>query len=73
MKRVIRTRKVGDVFVQNGKKYEVVAYDGKSPCLACDMYDGGPDNPCSTQIEVSGLCWAGMRSDNQQVIFKIKE
>lgn len=71
MKRVIRTRKVGDEFVQGGKRYEVVACE--EGCLACDMYDGGPDNPCGAEIEISGLCWAGMRSDNQQVIFKIKK
>lgn len=65
------TREVGDVFVQNGKKYEVVASEGA--CYACDMYDGGPDNPCSAEVEVSGLCWARMREDKKQVIFKLKK
>lgn len=71
MERVIRTRPVGDVFFQDGKKYEVVECEGG--CMACDMYDGAPDDPCNARVEVCGLCYYGMRSDSKKVVFREKK
>lgn len=65
----IRTRPIGDVFVMHGKKYKVVECDSAG-CQMCDMYDGAPDDPCSADIEVCGLCYKGMRKDDKQVYFK---
>ena len=68
MKRVIKTRPVGDVFTHEGRMYEVVACD--RGCRACDMYEGTPDDPCVSEIEVCGLCTGQMRSDGVDVVFR---
>lgn len=70
MKRVIKTRPIGDVFIQDGKEYEVIECD--QDCLACDMYDGAPDDACTGDIEVCGLCYKSMRNDDKSVVFKLR-
>lgn len=71
MKRVIKTRPVGDVFVQDGKEYVVTECD--RGCMACDMYEGGPGDVCAAEVEVVGFCYRGMRSDGKDVVFNLKK
>ena len=66
-KMIIRTRPVGDVFLWNGKRFEVVACnDG---CLGCGMFDR-MDGECLADIEVCGLCFHGMRTDDKNIVFR---
>lgn len=69
-KQVIRTRQIGDVFQQGGRSYEVVEVDQSNGCRGCGMNIGTIDEPCTADIEVCGLCYKSMRSDNKSVIFK---
>lgn len=69
-KQVIRTRQIGDVFQQGGRSYEVVEVDQSNGCRGCGMNIGTIDEPCIADIEVCGLCYQSMRSDNKSVIFK---
>ena len=68
-KMVIRTRPVGDVFLWNGKRFEVVACD--DGCYGCSFYerDERGEQECLADIEVCGLCFHGMRTDNKSVVF----
>lgn len=68
-KPVIRTRPIGDVFKQGGRSYEVVEVDQSNGCRGCGMNIGTIDEPCIADIEVCGLCYKSMRSDNKSVIF----
>lgn len=70
MKTVIRTRPVGDVFVWNGKRYEVVACDDE--CLGCGFYERDERGKmlCLADIVVCGLCFYGMRTDDKNVVFR---
>lgn len=69
-KQVIRTRQIGDVFQQGGRSYEVVEVNQSNGCRGCGMNIGTIDEPCIADIEVCGLCYKSMRSDNKSVIFK---
>lgn len=70
MKRVIKSRPIGDVFVMDGKEYEVMECD--NGCFACDMFDGAPDDACMADIEICGLCCRPMRNDEKNVVFKLR-
>ena len=65
-KMVIRTRPVGDVFLWNGKRFEVVACDGG--CWSCSMFD--VKGECLADVEVCGLCFHGMRTDDKNIVFR---
>lgn len=69
-KPVIRTRPIGDVFQKGRRSYEVVEVDQSNGCRGCGMNIGTIDEPCTADIEVFGLCYKSMRSDNKSVIFK---
>lgn len=71
MKRVIKTRPVGDVFAHEGREYVVTECD--RGCMACDMYEGAPDDACVSDIEVCGMCVSQLRSDGKDVVFVMKE
>lgn len=66
-KMVIRTRQVGDVFLWKKQRFEVV--ESESGCLGCGMYEL-LEPGCVADIEVCGLCYKGMRSDNKSVVFR---
>ena len=64
---VIRTRPVGDVFLWNGQRFEVV--ENENGCLGCDMFDAF-DAECVADIEVCGLCYKSMRTDSKSMVFR---
>lgn len=63
----IRTRKVGETFLMDGKKYKVVEREDGG-CQVCDLYKG--ILPCSGDMEVCGFCYKDFRTDNISVVFK---
>ena len=65
-KQIIRTRPIGYVFNQNGKKYKVCKGKG---CDGCDFFKEG-NKTCNARIDLAGLCFHGMRSDGVDVVFK---
>lgn len=66
-KSIFITRKIGEIFKWKGDNYRVV--EDKKGCLNCDMYEGRPCK-CVADIDVCGLCYARIRSDNKNVVFK---
>lgn len=68
MRKVIRTREMGEQFKIGESAYRVEEpTDEMRPCSECDFCDG--DN-CLARGEVVGFCYKGMRNDNRQAIFK---
>ena len=66
----IKTRKIGEQFIMDGVLYEVRdAVNTEDPCLDCSL-NNGKGLICSGDTGVMGFCYAGMRSDDKQVIFK---
>ena len=66
----IKTRKIGEQFIMDGVIYEVTeAVNTEDPCLDCSL-NNGKGLICSGDTGVMGFCYAGMRSDDKQVIFK---
>ena len=66
----IKTRKIGEQFIMDGVLYEVVEADNtEDPCLNCSL-NNGKGLICSGDTGVIGFCYAGMRSDDKQVVFK---
>ena len=66
----IKTRKIGEQFIMDGVLYEVAeAVNTEDPCLNCSL-NNGKGLICSGDTGVMGFCYAGMRSDDKQVIFK---
>lgn len=66
----IKTREVGEQFTMRGVLYEVAeAINTEDSCLDCSL-NNGRGLICSGDTGVMGFCYAGMRSDNKQVIFK---
>ena len=54
----------------DGRRYEVAeAINTEDPCLDCSL-NNGKGLICSGDTGVMGFCYAGMRSDDKQVIFK---
>ena len=70
MGKSIKTRTVGEQFTMGGILYEVAeAFNTEDPCLDCSL-NNGRGLICSGDTGVMGFCYAGMRSDDKQVIFK---
>ena len=70
MGKSIKTRTVGEQFTMGGILYEVAeAFNTEDPCLDCSL-NNGRGLVCSGETGVMGFCYAGMRSDDKQVIFK---
>lgn len=66
----IKTREIGEQFNMGGILYEVAeAFNEEDPCLDCSL-NNGKGLICSGDTGVMGFCYAGMRSDDKQVIFK---
>ena len=66
----IKTREIGEQFNMGGVLYEVAeAFNEEDPCLDCSL-NNGRGLVCSGDTCVMGFCYAGMRSDNKQVVFK---
>ena len=66
----IKTREIGERFNMDGVLYEVAeAANIEDPCLDCSL-NNGRGLICSGDTGVMGFCYAGMRSDEKQVIFK---
>ena len=66
----IKTRDIGERFRMGGVMYEVAeAFNTEDPCLDCSL-NNGRGLICSGDTGVMGFCYAGMRSDDKQVIFK---
>ena len=66
----IKTREIGEQFNMGGVLYEVAeAFNEEDPCLDCSL-NNGKGLICSGDTGVMGFCYAGMRSDDKQVIFK---
>lgn len=54
----------------DGVIYEVAeAVNTEDPCLNCSL-NNGRGLICSGNTEIMGFCYAGIRTDNKQVIFK---
>lgn len=70
MGKSIKTRTVGEQFTMGDILYEVAeAFNTEDPCLDCSL-NNGRGLICSGDTGVMGFCYAGMRSDDKQVIFK---
>lgn len=66
----IKTRDIGERFRMGGVMYEVAeAVNTEDPCLDCSL-NNGKGLICSGDTGVMGFCYAGMRSDDKQVVFK---
>lgn len=66
----IRTREMGSRFKFGGVTYEVAEPTGEGcACWECAFYDGSRCGDI-VPIDVLGLCFRGMRSDDRQAIFK---
>ena len=66
----IKTRRIGEQFNMGGVFYEVAeAFNEEDPCLDCSL-NNGRGLVCLGDTCVMGFCYAGMRSDNKQVVFK---
>lgn len=55
-------RKVGEIFIYNGKLYQVVKSSG---CIECDFAD-----ECYTKSYITGKCGGSSRLDKTNVVFK---
>lgn len=55
-------RKVGEIFIYNGKLYQVVKSSG---CIGCDFAD-----ECYTKSYIIGKCGGSSRLDKTNVVFK---
>lgn len=66
---MIKTRKIGEVFIDKGLKYQCVKGDGCKDCAFCVVPEEG-GMICTGAISVTGYCSALFRSDGEFVIFK---
>lgn len=67
---MIKTRKIGKIFVYHGQKYQCVKGYG---CKNCDfsVKREGVVITCSVELSDSGFCSEVFRSDGENVIFKL--
>ena len=66
----IKTRDIGERFRMGGVMYEVVEADNtEDSCLNCSL-NNGKGLICSGDTGVMGFCYAGLSSDDKQVVFK---
>lgn len=67
---MIKERKIGEVFVDRGLKYQCVKGVYCKDCAYCVVPEG-KGVICAGALCVTGLCTALFRSDGENVIFKL--
>lgn len=65
----IKMREIGERFKMDGVLYEVVEAVADDPCDGCSLQNE-KGLVCRGDVGVTGLCYAGMRRDDKQVVFK---
>ena len=67
---MIPQRKIGEVFVDKGQKYQCVKGFGCLECAFCVIPEG-EGMTCTGALSVTGHCHRMFRSDDEFVIFKL--
>lgn len=67
---MIKERKIGEVFVDKGLKYQCVKGYDCEECAFC-VNPEGEGMTCTRVLSVAGICSPLFRSDDEFVIFKL--
>lgn len=67
---MIPQRKIGEVFVDKGLKYQCIKGDDCAKCAYC-VNPEGEGMICTGDLSVAGFCSQLFRSDDEFVIFKL--